>query len=291
MKTFAIVLASAYLVLGGASAQGSSCSGDIKVSTQDDLNRLKSCSTYQGNIVIDNVSVPTLELKGVQMLKGDLLVSNNNALTSFSTGNLQAIDGTLKLSNNKILSKLDISQLTALRSFEATVEPALSAISFTSGLSQVDRVQISDTTATAINGLKMQKLTDLLVDNNIYLKSLPISNLTDISGTLTISANSPDLNMDVSYIKICCILYLTIFSFFFFLSLLFGTVVKPAKHKGCLLPQLARRRTGQTRKGRWRSFVCIQHVFRIGTRQYQRDWWYFDHYKESQPGETRFAQA
>lgn len=196
MKTcFAVVLASAYFMLSASAQPG--CSGDIKVSGQSDLDSIKSCSSYQGTILIDSVAVASLQLSGVQMLKGDLLVSNNNALTSFSTGKLQAIDGTLKLSNNKILSKLDMSQLTALHSFEATVQPALSSISFPAGLSQADRLQVSDTTATAINGLKVQKLTDFLVDNNIYLKSLSISNLTDIGGTIIISANSPDLSIDV----------------------------------------------------------------------------------------------
>ncbi|KAI8142767.1 hypothetical protein BJV82DRAFT_713880 [Fennellomyces sp. T-0311] len=192
MKGFTSAFLFAFAVTASAG-----CSGDIKVTSQGDLDAIKSCKQYQGNIFIEGVGANRLDLKGVQSLTGDLIVKNNNALTSLDLDALKIVDGQLKLENNKILSKFLVTSLTGVRSFEAAVQPALSAIAFPAGLTQADRFMVSDTTATRIDGLKMQKVGNMIIDNNIYLKSVDLSNTTEIAGGLTVSANSPSLNLDL----------------------------------------------------------------------------------------------
>ena len=185
-------------VFATVSTVSANCNGDIKVTSQGSLDAIQTCKKYQGNIEVDGVGTNKLSLRGIQSLSGDLIIKNNNALQSLTLENLEILDGQLKLENNKILSKFEPKALVGVRSFEAAVQPALASIAFPAGLAQADRFVVSDTTATRIDGLKMEKVSNMIIDNNIYLKSVGLNNLTDIPGSLTVSANSPGLNLDVS---------------------------------------------------------------------------------------------
>ncbi|KAI7870392.1 hypothetical protein BDF14DRAFT_1773821 [Spinellus fusiger] len=69
---------------------------------------------------------------------------------------------------------------------------------FSSGLESADSFTVTDTTVTRIDGLKMSSVNDLVVSNNIYLKNLVLSNMTQLVGSITMSANSPSLSLDLS---------------------------------------------------------------------------------------------
>lgn len=180
-------------------AYGISCFEDVKATTQQDLDALSSCSTIKGSLTIDKSDANQLKLDGVSMVDGDIYVANNDALSHISFPRLQAVNGVFKLENNKALNNLDVKSLNAVRSFEVAVHPALPAITFPAGLNQVDRFSVSDTTATRIEGLQMSKVNDVVVDNNIYLKSINMGNVSEITNSLTVSANSASLTLDVSH--------------------------------------------------------------------------------------------
>ncbi|KAI8145461.1 hypothetical protein BJV82DRAFT_511641 [Fennellomyces sp. T-0311] len=189
-----------YLVaLGNAFAQ-SSCSGDIQVQSQVDLDQIKSCKQYTGSISIDKASGADLSLLGVTQVNGDINVLNNEGLARLSFPQLEAVNG-LKLENNKVLNKLDLPSLAAARSFEVTVHPALPEITFPSGLSQVSKITVSDTTITRLEGLNMDRADEIVIDNNIYLRNLAARNLSEITNSLAISENSPYLTLDVSHLR------------------------------------------------------------------------------------------
>lgn len=180
------------------------CKGDIVVVTQQDLDQVRSCKSYSGNIVIDNSGAPDLKLNGVELLEGDLIISNNNGLQNLAFPKLQGINGQLKLLNNKLLKKVDMNQLYAIQSLEVSVHPALNDLRFPAGLSQTDKIIIADTTITKVDGLKMTSVKDVEIANNIYLKELSFGNMTSL-GSVLVSANSPSLHLDVSkiYTKLC----------------------------------------------------------------------------------------
>lgn len=184
-------------VLLAISNVDAACQGDLSIVTQQDLDQIRNCKTYGGNLVIDNTGAPELKLNGLELLEGDLIVTNNNALQSFSLQKLQGINGQLKFANNKLLTTIDAKQLYAIRSLEVSVHPALNELRFPAGLSQVDKIIIADTTCTKIDGLKMISTKDIAISNNIYLKSMSLSNMTS-AGNILVSANSPALNLDVS---------------------------------------------------------------------------------------------
>ncbi|ORZ19613.1 hypothetical protein BCR42DRAFT_220641 [Absidia repens] len=177
------------------------CNGDIKINSQGDLDQLKLCKTYGGNIAVEQTAMAELKLQGVEVLQGDLTISSNDGLQRISFPSLQGINGQLRLLNNKALNTLEMPQLTALRNFELSVLPALNEVKFPAGLNQVEQFSMADTTVARLEGLKMSGIKDLSITNNIYLKQLAIGNLTKISGSLTVSANSPNLNVDFNSIQ------------------------------------------------------------------------------------------
>lgn len=179
------------------------CQGDIVVVTQQDLDQVRNCKSYGGNIVVDNSGAPDLTLNGVELLEGDLVISNNNGLQHLAFPKLQGINGQLKLLNNKLLKTVEMKQLYAIRSLEVSVHPALNDLRFPAGLSQADKIVITDTTITKIDGLKMTSVKDVEISNNIYLKNLSFGNMTSL-GSILVSANSPSLHLDVSeFIQNC----------------------------------------------------------------------------------------
>ncbi|KAI8646614.1 hypothetical protein BD408DRAFT_449651 [Parasitella parasitica] len=175
------------------------CQGDIVVITQQDMDQVRNCKTYGGSILVDNSGASDLKLNGVELLEGDLTISNNNGLQRLAFPKLQGINGQLKLANNKLLSSVEMKQLYAIRGLEVSVHPALNDLKFPAGLSQAEKIIITDTTITKIDGLKMTSVKDVEISNNIYLKSLSFGNMTTL-GSILVSANSPSLHLDLSQI-------------------------------------------------------------------------------------------
>ncbi|KAI8368314.1 uncharacterized protein BYT42DRAFT_504070 [Radiomyces spectabilis] len=189
------------LIVSMVATVRASCSGNLKASSQQDLDILKKCQVYKGSVIVENTGAQKLKIEGLQMIEGDLTVTNNDALQSFSMPSVQGVNGILKLSNNKLLNALDLQSLTVVRSFQLAVHPALNSLNFPGGLQQTDEVSVADTTVTAISGFKMSQMKNLVVTNNIYLKNLDLGNLTRLTGELTVSANSPALKIDVSSLE------------------------------------------------------------------------------------------
>ncbi|OBZ89076.1 Meiotic expression up-regulated protein 10 [Choanephora cucurbitarum] len=172
------------------------CSGDLTVSTQHDLDQIRGCKTYGGNILIDNTAASDLRLNGVELVEGDILVKNNDGLQSVSMPTLQGVNGQLVFANNKLLSNIDIKQVYALHGIEVSVHPALNELVFSTGLSQADTINIADTTITRLEGLKLSSAKDIHITNNIYMKSLSFTNMTKL-GSILVSANSPTLRVEL----------------------------------------------------------------------------------------------
>lgn len=198
MKLLSIATGAGLLALASQTAYAASCSGDIKVTSQGDLESLSTCKKYQGTITIDRTAINKISFSGVEALSGDLIVKDNDALSTLDLGSIKIVDGQVKLENNKVMNKFIAKSLTGVRSFEIAVHPALANLAFAAGLEQADRFIVSDTTTTRIDGLKLSKVSELVIDNNIYLKSVDFGNMTEVSSSLKVSANSPSLNLDVS---------------------------------------------------------------------------------------------
>jgi len=188
-----------YSVIAGSLSSSNSCTGPIEVKSNQDVDRLRNCQVVDGSIAIKNMSSygEIINLSQLQQVHGDLVFEGNGDLTQVVLASLKQVDGKLAFQNNRQLERLDLTQLTSVQSLDISVEPALHAILFPSGLSQIDSLTVTDTIATKIEGLTTSKVKDVHIANNKYLKNINMNHLQQVSGTMTIAANSPNLTLDV----------------------------------------------------------------------------------------------
>jgi hypothetical protein len=195
--TLGLVLISIHTVL---SANTNGCSGPAEIKSEQDLDAVRGCEVFDGSITIHNFTTEQamINLSQLQQVHGDLVFKGNNDLSQIILAGLKQVDGQLAFQNNQQLKRLDLTQLTAVYSLEISVQPALDAILFPSGLSQIESMTVTDTIASKIEGITTSKIKDVHIANNNYLKSFNLNHLQQVAGSMTIAANSPNLTLDVS---------------------------------------------------------------------------------------------
>lgn len=193
---FILLLFTSSVLCGG-------CSGPIQINSGQELNGIRGCQVFDGSITIQNMTLADdlLNLSQLQQVHGDLIINGNADVSQIVLASLQQVDGQLKFQNNRQLKRLDLTQLTSVKSLEISVQPALDLIQFPSGLSQIETLTVTDTIASKIEGLTTSKMKDITIANNIYLRDINLNHLQQVGGVISISANSPNLSLDVSY---CC---------------------------------------------------------------------------------------
>ena len=189
------------LLLSQAVFAGKECQGPLQIKSGSDLDSIRSCQVIEGSVTIQNMtsaSQGVLNLSQLQQVRGDLTIEDNGELSQVTLANLRKVDGKLVFQNNRLLSRLDLTQLTSVQSLEISVQPSLESIQFPSGLSQIESFKVTDTIARRIEGLTANKIKDVHIANNVYLNDITLNHLQQVSGVMTISANSPNLTLDVS---------------------------------------------------------------------------------------------
>jgi hypothetical protein len=162
-----------------------------------DLTAIKHCKTFQGTITIQNVGpAPALRMEGIESITGDLILSGNPGLGSFSAPQLKTVQGAIKIANHTILSKADFPQLTEAASMTLSVLPALESIQFPSGLVKVGSMTIEDTRAPKVDGFKPESIGSFTLNNNNYMKSFDFSSVKQAS-EIMILGNNRALSFDV----------------------------------------------------------------------------------------------
>lgn len=187
-----------------AQSSGSLCSRDLQVQSQSDLDGISGCQTFTGTITIANTSLTSITLAGVQLVNGNLLLSNNLAAGHISFPSLQGVTGQLSLTNHNVLSTLDMPAFTGVDSFSISVAPALNALAFPQGLNQANNIQITDTYIKNLAGLNFSTVGTISVSDNLYLKQVNLPNLQQMKGMFYVTASGQSaINVEVSVDRTC----------------------------------------------------------------------------------------
>lgn len=136
-------------------------------------------------------------MEGIQQLTGDLIMSGNVDMVSFSAPNLQKVDGHVKIINHTILNKLEFPLLTETNGFHLAVLPALEKIGFPAGLTKVNSIRIEDTRAPSIDGFKPETVESFTLLSNKYMKSFDFTSVKDVTGDMLLLGNNPALVFNV----------------------------------------------------------------------------------------------
>ncbi|KAI8343213.1 hypothetical protein BC941DRAFT_465379 [Chlamydoabsidia padenii] len=198
MTRITISAAIMMMVLGTITQAASLCEKDLKVSTQSDLDSIKSCKLYTGTITIDSSSAGELALAGVEEINGGLLLSGNLDLRTFQAPDLAKVKGELRVVNHTVLGKLQLPKLVETNTLMLSVLPALEEIDFPAGLTKVDDAHIEDTHAPAVSGFKPEQIRSFTLISNNYLRQFDFSSVKDVLGSLHVASNGNGLDFQAN---------------------------------------------------------------------------------------------
>lgn len=193
----ATLLLPAVALFSVAAAQSAVCTqSTATVNSAADATALSGCSTFSGSIVVGPNTVGDLALDGIQQVTGDIHVENAGFLTGLTALNIGSIGGTFFLNNLTVLSTLRFSSLTSVKTISWTALPALSQLTFPATVSKASSVTVSNTFLSTLDGINLNTVQTLQIDNNNRLKTFS-TQVANITSSATINANGNGL--DVSF--------------------------------------------------------------------------------------------
>lgn len=167
------------------------------ITASSDASGLAACTTFSGSVAIptglatpqDTNGHQQLAIDGVQVITGNLTVTNAILLSSLSFGDLKSLGG-MELYGLTVLSELSFPQLTQVTTMNFTALPALQQMSFGgTGITKADSVLITNTGLSSLQGINnLQSVSTFNVNNNQALQNISLQ-VTSIQHSLDIEAN------------------------------------------------------------------------------------------------------
>lgn len=128
---------------------------------------------------------------------GDLVAENNGLLTSLSSASLETVGGVFQLHNLTALSNLAFTKLTEVGSIDWATLTVLPELTFGNpGVTKAEKVVIGDTFLENIDGINVESLSDLNLNNNRRLTKFSTS-IQSLTNLLNIQANGLNLKMEM----------------------------------------------------------------------------------------------
>ncbi|WNZ61474.1 hypothetical protein QEG98_37320 [Myxococcus sp. MxC21-1] len=173
--------------------------GMYAVENAADLEALKSLSIIRGELSIENTDVTTVALPGLVSVEGPLSIHDNPALTRVELSGLRYVGGTLSIRGSNLLNEVRVGPQTqealpAVRVDSLTLYtlPALSSLSGVAAVAPHFDLTVWNTGVlwSPDTFPHVQVLAGTLtVHVNPALEKLPVSRLTEVGGSVTISGN------------------------------------------------------------------------------------------------------
>jgi hypothetical protein len=169
----------------------------LTITSQTDADALQSCTKYSGDITISSEATGTIALNGIEQLTGDLKINNATQLSSLTSDQLNSIGGTWSMQEMTILSNVAFDSLTTVDQIYWVGLPALQGLSFPQGIQKATNVLISNTQLYTSDGLELQTVAILNINNNPYLSTVNVNNLKNVTNQLAFAANA--MNLEISF--------------------------------------------------------------------------------------------
>lgn len=187
----------ALALAGHALAQRCPDGDSFEISSSSDASQLANCSEFEGDIIITEEASGNIQLNGIRAIGGDLRCINATQLTSLSADQLGSIGGIFDLERLTILADLTMGSLSRVNTIKFISLPALGSLNFATGISRANNVEISDTRLTDLSGIELEAVTEMNINNNIYLKEVDVNALTNVTRGLTFAANHEELTISL----------------------------------------------------------------------------------------------
>jgi hypothetical protein len=193
-------LLSAVAALGlvsGAAALG--CKDDpVTINNQGDATQAANCKTIPNDVVLDVGAGPMIDLGGsLSEIQGSLIVKNNGLIQTLQSSSLETIGGDFQLNNVTSLTSLVFPNLGEVGTIDWSTlnklpEPTLG----NPGITKAKKVTVQDTFIGSLDGLNVQSLSDMNINNNRRLTKFSTS-IKTLSNALYVTANGLNLTMEM----------------------------------------------------------------------------------------------
>lgn len=189
-----------------AAAAMSFVSGAVAVGCRDPTATIKSpadataiakCGEIDGSILISKDFSGDINLGGLQSIGGDLVALDNPNITGLTASFLEEIGGALTLRNLISMSSLQLQKLSSVKTIEwVTLRRLVGATLGTPGITKASSVLVSDTTIKSLDGINVDNIATLNVNNNKDIVTFK-SNIKTISDQILIDANGLKMQMEM----------------------------------------------------------------------------------------------
>ncbi|KAI1126311.1 GPI-anchored cell wall organization protein ecm33 [Nemania abortiva] len=187
----------AFTLVSGVAALG--CKDDpVEINSQADATQAGACSTIANDVVFGTSAGPNIDLSGkLTEIGGSLTVKNNGILQSLQSTSLQTIGGAFQLNNVTSLYSLVFPDLSEVGSIDWTTLSSLSEPTFGNpGVTKAQSVLVADTSVSNLDGINVQELTDMNINNNRRLSKFSTS-IKTLSNALYVNANALNMTMEM----------------------------------------------------------------------------------------------
>ncbi|KAF9565480.1 hypothetical protein EC968_004156 [Mortierella alpina] len=172
-------------------AQLESCESQVTITSEADLAAIADCSYFSGSLTVSGTSLSSFSWPALTSLTGSISISSNANLNVVSLDGLESSTGSISLFNNTILSAFNIPNLETINALEIVTAPNLRQLPLPS-VHSLNTLKVEDTgldNSGALPWTTLQKVIDLGVSNNKFLKAIDMPNLTTVLGRFVIAAN------------------------------------------------------------------------------------------------------
>jgi hypothetical protein len=125
-----------------------------------------------------------------------LIAQNAQGLTQFGSSTIATIGASFTLSNLTTLSTLAFTALEEVTTIDWSALPALSELTFTTGVSMANSVTITDTFLGDLNGINLVTVGTININNNNRLTEFS-TQVANISESLIIDSNGNSLKVEL----------------------------------------------------------------------------------------------
>lgn len=175
------------------------CKDDpVTITNQADATEAAACTTITNDVVFAVTAGPNIDLSGeLTTIKGALTVENNGIIQTLQSSSLQTIGGAFQLNNDTSLYSLIFPVLGEVGSIDWTTLTSLPEPTFgTPGITKAASVLVADTGVSNLDGINVQALTDMNINNNRRLARFSTS-IKTLSNALYINANALNMTMEM----------------------------------------------------------------------------------------------
>ncbi|RYP93037.1 hypothetical protein DL770_000911 [Monosporascus sp. CRB-9-2] len=168
------------------------------IRTPADATQIANCESVEGTVLIAPEAGQRINIGGrLSEIGGDLIAEHNGFITELSSASLETIGGAFTLTNLTALSTLGFTRLSEVGSINWSTLTVLPELNFGNpGITSAESVIIADTFLQSIDGINVQSLSNMDINNNRRLTQFSTS-IRSLSNVLNVQANGLNLTLEM----------------------------------------------------------------------------------------------